>query len=160
MLSLHQIHELEVEEDYPAAIDALEERLAAAPNDREVLIRLGFNLWYAVVEADRMAKRLPVGRYAARFMALFREHEPRLGDDADFCWAYGLGLSMFWYEFPGATEELGDAMLARAKELDPFYENLLCEGSQEATAERFRGRGILASYYGAVDADSHDGLAE
>jgi hypothetical protein len=150
---------LEVQEDYPAAIDALEERLAAAPNDREVAIRLGFNLWYAVAEAQRMGKCLPVARYAARFMELLREYEPGLGGDADFCWAYGLGISLFWHRFPDATEELGEAMLARAKELDPFYASLFHEGAQRAIAERFRGRGIFAHYY-AVDPGSHDWPAE
>jgi hypothetical protein len=145
--------------DYPAVIDALEERLVADPNDREALIRLGFNLWYAVADAQRMAKHLPVGQYAARFMELFREHEQRLGDDADFCWAYGLGISLFWHEIPDATEELGEAMLAHAKELDPFYEGLFREGGQEAIAERFRGRGIFAHYY-AVEPDGHHEQAE
>ena len=50
-LMLDQIHELEVREDYPTAIDALEERVRADPSDREAVIRLGFNFWYAVVRA-------------------------------------------------------------------------------------------------------------
>lgn len=134
-------------EEYPAAIDALEERLAADPTEQETVIRLGFNLWYAVAEAERMAKRLPIERYAARFMALLRQYQGRFGQDADFCWAYGLGTSLFWFLFPGATEELGDGLLARAKEIDSFYASLLQAGNQAGIAARFRGRGILAHYY-------------
>lgn len=40
-----KIHELEVGEEYPLALDALEERLRADPFDPEAVIRLGFNLW-------------------------------------------------------------------------------------------------------------------
>lgn len=40
ILSWERIHELEVREDYPAAIDALEERLGAIPSDKEAVIRL------------------------------------------------------------------------------------------------------------------------
>ena len=57
------IHDLEVREDYPAAIDALETRLAIDPEDHEAVRRLGFNLWYAVIEQTRMGKDLPVQAY-------------------------------------------------------------------------------------------------
>jgi hypothetical protein len=39
--TLEQIHRLEVLEDYPAAINALEERLRQCPGERETVIRLG-----------------------------------------------------------------------------------------------------------------------
>lgn len=142
-LPLADIHDLEVREDYPAAIDALEERLLSAPSERETVIRLGFNLWYAVVEADRMQKQLPTERYATRFMELFHEYRTRLDGDADFCWAFGLGISLFWFQFPGADESLGAALLARAKELDSFYTRM----QQSEMIQRYRGRGIFASYY-------------
>jgi hypothetical protein len=142
-LSLDDIHELEVRDDYPAAIDALEERLRADPSERETVIRLGFNLWYAVVEADRMQKQLPTERYATRFMELFREYRSRFDSDADFCWAYGVGISLFWFQFLGADESLGVGLLARAKELDSFYTRM----QQSEIIERYRGRGIFAKYY-------------
>ena len=44
--------------------------------------------------------------------------------EPDFCWAFGLGLSVFWFEFPGASDKLDGALLERAKELDPFYARL------------------------------------
>lgn len=56
-LTLDEIHLLEVREDYPAAINALEDRVGADPSDSEAVIRLGFNLWYAVVEDMRMSLR-------------------------------------------------------------------------------------------------------
>ena len=145
--SLKHIHELEVREDYPAAIDMLEERLRADPSERETVVRLGFNLWYAANEEARMRQGLPVERYASRFMELLREYQSQLDSDADFCWAFGLGISLFWFEFPGADEALGEALLARAKELDPFYVRL----DQEEMHERFRGRGIFASYYAIAE---------
>ena len=143
-----EAHELETTEQYPAAIDVLEHALQADPFDPELAIRLGFNLWYAVAEELRMGAALPVDKYAERFMALFREHESRLRDNADFCWAFGLGMSLFWYMFPGATQKLGDELLGRARKLNPFWARF-SEGkvSQEELAERFRNRGIWASYY-------------
>lgn len=145
--SLEHIHGLEVREDYPAAIDALEHRLRENPTEREAVVRLGFNLWYATHEQSRMGIHLPTERYASRFMELFREYRPLVQDDADFCWAFGLGISLFWFEFPGADERLGEALLARAKELDPFYARM----DQEEMRERFRGRGIFASYYAITE---------
>jgi hypothetical protein len=142
-----QIHELEVLEDYPAAIDALEDRLRQPPLEGEAVVRLGFNLWYATHEEARMRKGLPTERYASRFMELFREHRSQMEGDPDFCWAFGLGLSLFWFEFPGADEGLGEALLARAKELDPFYARM----DQEEMRARFRGRGIFASYYAIAE---------
>ncbi len=142
-LPLDKIHEIEVREDYPAAIDALEARLQADPSEKETVIRLGFNLWYAAHEEARLRKGLPTERYGRRFMDLFREYRAELQDDADVCWAFGLGISLFWHEFPGADEPLGKALLARAKSLDCFY----CRMKQEEMSVRFRGRGIFASYY-------------
>ena len=137
------IHDLEVREDYPAAIDALEARLATNPEDHEAVRRLGFNLWYAVIEQTRMRKVLPLEEYARRFMELYRAYADQLTDDADFCWAFGLGMSMFWYNFPGATEEEGNGLLQRARSLDPIWAHL--EGGTDLS--RLKGRGIFAAYY-------------
>jgi hypothetical protein len=71
-LSWKQIHSLEVHEDYPAAIDALEDRLRKHPLETETIVRRGFNLWYATHEEARMGKGLPTEQYANRFMQLFR----------------------------------------------------------------------------------------
>jgi len=138
------IHRLEVAEDYPAAIDALEARLSADPHDAEAVTRLGFNLWFAVVENDRMQKALPVQGYAERFMELFSIYRDRLSDCTDFCWAFGLGMSMFWYYFPKATEGEGNRLLHRARTLDPFWARLLKPG---ADLTRLKDRGIFAKYY-------------
>ena len=150
-LAWNEIHHLEMEESYPAAIDALEARLQADPDDAEAVIRLGFNLWYAAHEMDRMQKALPKEAYATRFMELLGAYGQRLAGNADFCWAFGLGISLFWFEFPGADEATGEALLAQAKLLDPFYSHWFSVG-QERIAERFRGRGILAAYYAIADA--------
>ena len=138
------IHELEVREDYPAAIDALEARLAADPADYEAVRRLGFNLWYAVVEQMRMGKELPVGDYARRFMELYRRYATELAKDADFCWAFGLGMSLFWFNFPGASEEEGNQLLDRARQLDAMWARLYEQGTD---LSRLQHRGIFAKYY-------------
>ena len=149
-LSWSEIHELEVREDYPAAIDVLEERLRADPDDREAVIRLGFNLWIATTEAMRMQKSLPTELYAARFVELFRQYRSRLETNADFCWAFGLGISLDWFDFPGTDQALGNALMERARELDPFWRRIYQADGQAELAERFRGRGIFASYYGVA----------
>jgi hypothetical protein len=136
---------LEVGEEYPAAIDALEARLAIDPEDHEAVRRLGFNLWYAVVEQMRMGKELPVEDYARRFMELYRQYADQLADDADFCWAFGLGMELFWFELPGATEEEGTRLLDRARATDPFWERF-GQGVGHDTS-RLRNRGIFAAYY-------------
>ena len=138
------IHDLEVREDYPAVIDALESRLNADPADDEAVRRLGFNLWYAVVEQARMGKTLPVEQYAGRFMQVYRAYAHRLADDADFCWAFGLGMSLFWYNFPGATEAEGNRLLDHARHLDPMWQRV---GEDGADMSRLKGRGIFAAYY-------------
>ncbi len=147
MLSLSQIHELEVNERYPGAIKALEERLEAFPDETETVIRLGFNLWYAVVEADRMAQ-LPVEEYSKCFVQLLRHYMPSLSDNADFCWAYGLGIELFWYHFPGGSEKEGIALTRRAGELDKFWKFFQDSTiTQEQIAQHLAGRGILGEYY-------------
>jgi hypothetical protein len=97
-----------------------------------------------------MRKGLPTERYASRFMELFHEHRSQMEDDPDFCWAFGLGLSLFWFEFPGGDENSGDALLTRARKLDPFYARMYRMNQEEMSA-RFRGRGIFASYYGIAE---------
>ncbi len=147
-LSFDEINKLEVREDYPAALDALEARIHADPSDREAVIRLGFNLWYVVAEAMRMQKRLPTEQYAKRFMEVFHAYRPQFEGDADFCWAFGQAISLSWFELPGADEALREALVARAKELDQFYERFFRETGYAEMVERFRGRGIFAKYYG------------
>jgi len=147
-----QHHQLEVAEDYPAAIDALGARLQEDPDDVEVVIRLGFNLWNVVAEWDRVGVDEELaGQYAARFMQLYEQYKEPLSANADFCWAFGLGVHLFWFMLPGSTEQLGDDLMGRAGELDPFYAGMGRGGdagtSQDEIASRFRGRGILASYY-------------
>ena len=60
------LHRLEMNEEYPAAIEALEAALRAAPDSEELIIRLGFNLWYAVAEQARFDAPLPAELYAKR----------------------------------------------------------------------------------------------
>jgi len=167
-MTLNEIHNLEMQEDYPTAIDALEERIKAYPNESETVIRLGFNLWYAVVENERLAKNLLVEKYATRFTELYKTTREAFIENTDYCWAYGLGLSMFWYHFPNTTEEEGKALLNRAKEKDifwarfmqqsNFYERLLQRFAssiywwikKKRTKEilmRLDNRGIFTSYY-------------
>jgi len=148
VMELPEIHALEVGEQYPDAIDALEERLRVHPGEAETVSRLGFNLWYAVAEDCRMGTALPVEEYAVRFMALLRYYESEFRDNADFCWAYGLGLSLFWFYFPMGTEEQGNRLLARAASLSPMWGAFSGTGpSQEKLCQHCAGRGIFASYY-------------
>lgn len=139
-----EIHQLEMLEDYPAVIDALENRLAADSGDHEAVIRLGFNLWIAGTEALRTRDPLPEEQCALRFMELFLKYGDSLHGNADFCHVYGLALSIDGWSFPGGDQKLGEVLLQRAAELDPFYVRL---GQDEMTA-RFAGRGVFALYYG------------
>ena len=162
MLSLEEIHGLEITESYPQAIEALEERLGAFPDEEETIVRLGFNYWLLAEESERIDPTLPAEEYAERFMKLFRAHEKTLSNNADFCHAFGLGMSLFWWLYPGATERKGKALLERAARLDPFYRRIITpislfprwrwrtgrHPSREEFAERFAGRGVLAKYYG------------
>lgn len=147
-LPWQRIHELEIGEAYPAAIDALEERLRVHPDEMEAVIRLGFNLWYAVVEETRLKNCVPVEECAERFMKTFHTYKESLGDNADFCWAFGLGIDLFWHMFPGATKETGASLIQRAAQLDEFW-NRFSKGEVpvEEYAARFAGRGIFAAYY-------------
>ena len=144
VLTLREIHTLEMAEDYPAAIDALEDRLREDPTECETVVRLGFNLWYAVAEAMRFKVTLPTDLYAARFIELYEEYKDRFMDNADFCWAFGLGMSLFPYFFCGVTEDMGNDWLDRAKRLDSFWQDM----PSGDFAQRFTGRGIFEKYYG------------
>ena len=145
-LSWKEIHELEVTGAYPQAIEALEARLSGETFDPEAVIRLGFNYWYCVVEKDVEDLKVPADEYAKRFMELFDEYKALLANHADFCWAFGLGMSLCWYYFPGATEEMGKELLERSKALDPFWRNAFC-ATKEDKAKKLSGRGILSWYY-------------
>jgi len=146
-LSLDDIHELEIRQEYPAAIDALEELVRSDPSDAEAVIRLGFNLWYVVAEAERLQASLPTQHYASRFMELFRQHRDALADNPDFCWAFGQGMNMFWWAFPGATEQLGKSLIDTACRLDGFWSRFWTDLTEAEGAGRLRGRGILQRYY-------------
>jgi len=150
-ISWAAIHDLEVRECYPAVIEALEERLRSDPSEAEAVIRLGFNLWYAYVEHPRMTGDFtfePVKAYPPRFMELFSQYRTALIDNADFCWAFGQGIQMFWYFFPGATEEMGKALIDRACELDSFWARFWSgDNSQAETTAKLKGRGVFQSYY-------------
>ena len=135
-LALEKIHELECKEDYPAAIDELEEYVRINPNSAEAVIRLGFNLWYAVEGADRMRKTLLREKYSARFMELFNTYRNILWNNSDFCHSFGLGLNLFYYYFvPDAKdikvlksyELLGKRLLRRARKIDPFWKTFCPE---------------------------------
>ena len=139
---------MEIEEAYPAAINALEERLRSDPSEAETVIRLGFNLWYAIIENDRMQTNLPVQTYAIRFMELFNDYRQTLTNNADFCWAFGQGMNMFWYYFPKATEELGKSLIDEACRLDDFWAKFWTDSVSDAQrTSRLKGRGILEKYY-------------
>jgi hypothetical protein len=148
MLTLSEIHNLEIQEQYPRAIDELECFLQVDPRNSEIVTRLGFNLWLAVVEAERMGVQVPMDAYATRFVELLRQYEPIFPDNADFCWAFGLGIELFWFHFPGMSEEDGKALTTKARRLDTFWARFH-DGSitQEELAQRLAGRGALAKYY-------------
>lgn len=155
-----EITERENGQEYPVAIALLERLLGADPNATEAVVRLGFDYWLAMAEADRLGLDVPVQTYARRFLALLKQHEESRNEPADFCWAYGLPLSLHYYYF--ATDgtnaaELeshkahGERLLERAAALDGLYAKLQAgEATQEEVAERFRGRGSFAGYYGVV----------
>ena len=144
---LELIHKLELNEIYPDAIDELEERLKEYPDEVETSVRLGFNLWYVVVENTRMKMNLPTKEYSNRFMNLYNLYSQILLNNADFCWVFGQGINMFWYEFEGATEKLGEELIKRACILDDFYNKFWTEDNNEKIKDRFIGRGIFANYY-------------
>ncbi len=153
-LPLKEIHQLEVTESYPAAIDELEKRIAQGHDDSETVIRLGFNLWYAVAEHLRLNRDIPTDRYRTRFVEIFRAQVAFLQDDPEFCWAFGLGFSLFAHEFEGVSESDGKALLDHAAVLDPFFASSL---DGEELSRRFNGRGIFESYYATTAQQPGDG---
>ena len=143
-LSWDQISELELAQRYPETIDALEQRLREFPQEAEAVIRLGFNLWYVVAEQGTIGGNLPFEQYAIRFMKLFNDYGEMLGDHADFCWVFGQGIQMFFFYFPGATEELGTRLIEKACQLDPMWSAFWRNPPPDTS--RLRGRGIFQIY--------------
>jgi hypothetical protein len=155
--SWDEIYELEVNLMYPAAIEALEERLKGDPDEKEAVIRLGFHYWFVISENDCLSLNVPVEQYAARFRELLWTYEDILGEDADFCFSYGLGLSLSFYDLVArmddleAYEALGKKLMKKAASLDAFYKRLnKGKVTQEQIARHFRGRGCFARYYGVA----------
>jgi hypothetical protein len=142
--SWETISTLELAEKFPEAIEAIEKRLAADPSEAEAVIRLGFNLWYAVAEGGRLSPSGGYEQFAPRFVTLYRTYSNRFADNADFCWFFGLGMSLFWFYFPDTTEDDGKRLLEHARSLDPMWRHLWDPG---VDLSRLRGRGILAAYY-------------
>ena len=155
--SWERISQSEATEDYPGAIEALEERLRKDPQEREAVVRLGFDYWLAISESDRLSLDVPMERYAARFLELLRTYESLLSGDADFCWVYGLPLSLQHYNFAqdgrdrdelDSLQAWGEKLLQSAASLDSFYAKLQSgQATQKELAARFGGRGCLARYY-------------
>ncbi len=160
MLSWDEIYNLEVDYKYPAIIEALEERLKENPNDKEAVIRLGFHYWYITAEYRCLGINIPWEQYTARFRELLETYKETLGNDADFCFSYGLGLDLFYYHFvPDATdvksvkayESLGKKLLKKAASLDPFYKKFnKSKATQEEVAQHFSGRGCFLKYYNVI----------
>ena len=153
LLSLKQIHQLELKEDYPAILCALEDRLIEFPDEAETVIRLGFYLWLIASNFGRL--EIPEGleqECGSRFINLYNEYKFKFSQNADFCWAFGLGMSIFWHCLPGASEEIGNSLLAMAKANDSFWRRLLGESGEKVSEEemkaKLQGRGVLATYYG------------
>ena len=160
MLSWDEIYDLEVDYKYPAIIEALEERLKENPDDKEAVIRLGFHYWYITAEYRCLGLNIPWEKYTARFRELLENYKETLGNDADFCFSYGLGLDLFYYHFvPDATdgksvkayESLGKKLLKKAASLDPFYKKFnKSKATQEEIAQHFSGRGCFLKYYNVI----------
>lgn len=154
MNSLSEIGQLEITGAYPRAIEALEEQLHADPGNIEVVARPGFNLWYVAHEADRMGKGLPVESYRKRFMELLREYREKGLSSGEFCWAFGLGLDLFWHEFPDATETMGPELLSQAEKLDPFWGRIRNgKVMQVELNQRIKDKGIFSRYYQVGDSN-------
>jgi hypothetical protein len=155
--SWDEIYELEVNLVYPAAIEALEERLKGNPDEKEAVIRLGFHYWFVIAESGVVCQPVAVEEYAARFRELLWTYMDILGNDADFCFSYGLGLSMFFYNLVAsmddleAYEALGKKLMKKAASLDAFYKRFNKQKvTQEEIAQHFSGRGCFARYYGVA----------
>lgn len=156
-LSWDKIYYLEINEKYPEAINAIEDKLKETPGNAETVIRLGFNLWFAIVEDDRMKLNLPIEQYANRFMELLNEYRSKLQDNADFCFSYGLGLSSDYYRFVKNAndikelkkcEKLGKDILKRASKIDSFYKKVIKgKVSKDELSEHFKGRGCFERYF-------------
>lgn len=144
-----RIGSLEKTGEHNRAIKSLEEVLLQHPGDEEAVIRLGFHYWYVTVEHDLLQVDRSAEDYGRSFMQLFRQYEAALSHHADFCWAFGLGMSMFWFEFPGATKEVGDRLLAKAKELDEFWRKFPNVSLKEEIA-KYGDRGIWTYYYSGL----------
>ena len=159
-LSWNEIYDLEVGFKYPAIIEALEERLKEDPNDKEAVIRLGFHYWFITAEYQCLKLNIPFEQYTTRFRELLETYKDTFGNDADFCFSYGLGLELFFYYFvPDAKdaksvkayETLGKKLLKKAASLDPFYKKFnKSKATQEDIAQHFSGKGCFLKYYNVI----------
>lgn len=158
--SWDEIYVLEVNYKYPTIIEALEERLKENPDDKEAVIRLGFHYWYITAEYRCLDLNIPWEQYTARFRELLETYKDTLGNDADFCFSYGLGLDLFHYHLvPDANdvnslkayESLGKKLLKKAESLNPFYKKFnKSKVTQKEIAQHFSARGCFLKYYNVI----------
>ena len=160
MESWEEIYNLEITEQYPAAIEAIEERLKSNSEKEEGVIHLGFLYWLGIVEDERLNLNVSFQQYAARFRELLNTYQSVFDNNADFCFSYGFGLSMDYYYFArdakdtkelNLYESLGKSLLEKAKRLSPFYKKLLNgKVSQQEISQHFAKRGCFLKYYSIV----------
>ncbi|MHC4950303.1 MAG: hypothetical protein ACYTEU_04860, partial [Planctomycetota bacterium] len=103
---------------------------------------------------------IPFEQYTTRFRELLETYKDTFGNDADFCFSYGLGLELFFYYFvPDAKdaksvkayETLGKKLLKKAASLDPFYKKFnKSKATQEDIAQHFSGKGCFLKYYNVI----------
>jgi len=160
MKTWEDIYNLEITQQYPDAIVAIEERLQLNSSENEAIIRLGFLLWLGIVEKDRLELNISQQSYAKRFRELLNANRSNYDNNADFCFSFGYGLSIDYFYFVEdakdinelkSYESIGKTLLEKAMELDPFYSKLLKgEITQKEISEHFVNRGCILKYYGIV----------
>ena len=100
---------------------------------------------------------ISITKYAERFVELLHIYRPKFGDNPDFCFSFGLGLSMFYYYFVPQCDQkhldeyeaLGKELLNKAQQLNPLYKKL-SDGkiTPLELQQLFSNRMCLAKYYG------------
>lgn len=157
MKSWEEIFNLEINGQYSVAIEAIEGRLKSDPEEKESVIRLGFLYWLGLCQDIELHLGIHFQQYTERFRELLNTYQSAFKDNADFCFSYGLALSLDYYHFAidgtNAKElnfykSMGEALYKNAMKLDQFYMKLSKgKASQGEIADHFANRGCFLRYY-------------
>ena len=132
----------------PLLFETPPEKNIIEPNSRNIIIQLGFIYWYVIVEKDCLKLDIDAEIYSSKFLTLLSEKSEEFKDDADFYWAYGLGLEIGCGYFGKNEIEIklkAESFIEKACEIDCFFKKMVNgSASNQEIRDHFKDLSVFA----------------